>query len=136
MKKIRLFRTLDELAANTHSSKSCPHVSYNRVSLEDVKNEIINDLIDSAIASENARMVKPVLIRYADTVSHSIPVMFRVRGYIETRIRHNQGYDHHGLHRHWLEVAADSGGWFVLSDEDMVRLYEALEEGGHLEGLM
>jgi hypothetical protein len=80
-------------------------------------------------------MVKPVLIRYADTVSRCIPVMFKVRGHIETRIRHNEGYDQHGLHRHWVEVASDSGGWFVLGDEDMVRLYEALLDGGYLSEL-
>lgn len=96
---------------------------------------VVEDLIKKAIASENARIVKPILIRYANTISDRIPVMFRVRGHVETRLRHNHAFDHHGLHRHWIEVAADYSGWYTLSDEDMVRLYEKFLEGGYLEPL-
>ena len=94
---------------------------------------VVGDLIKKAIASENARIVKPILIRYADTISDRIPVMFRVRGHHKTRLRHNQAYDHHGLHRHWIEVTAVYSGWYTLSDEGMVRLYEKLLEGGYFE---
>lgn len=96
---------------------------------------IINQLINQELARRNAILVKPILIRYTDTTGR-IPVTFKVRGHKEPRIRHNHAHDHHGSHQHWLEVATDTGCWFDLSDEDMVRLYEALLEGGFLANII
>lgn len=137
MKQIKLLRSAKDLAAkwvaSHHPDQYDPEIPIYVDAFESV---VINNLIDQELARQNAIMVKPVLIRYADTVSGRIPVMFRVRGHLETKIRHNHALDHHGLHRHWLEVASDSGCWFCLSDEDTVRLYEALLGGGCLSSIL
>lgn len=133
MKQITLLRSAKDLAikwVESHNpDKFDPEFSAYVEAFEPV---IVNSLIEQELARQNAILVKPILIRYADTVSGRIPVTFRVRGHLETKIRHNHALDHHGLHRHWLEVAADSGCWFCLGDEDMVLLYEKLLEGGFL----
>lgn len=136
MKQIKLLRSAKDLTIkwveSHHPDQFDPEFPAYVEAFEPV---VITNLIDQELARQNATMVKPVLIRYADTVSDRIPVVFKVRGHTETRIRHNHALDHHGLHRHWLEVASDSGCWFCLGDEDMVRLFEALLDGGYLSGL-
>ena len=133
MKQIKLLRSTKDLTAkwvaSRHPDQFDPEFPAYVEAFEPV---VINNLIEQELARQNAIMVKPVLIRYADTISDRIPVMFRVRGHVETRIRHNQAIDHHGLHRHWLEVATDYSGWYCLGDKDMVRLYEALLGEGYL----
>ena len=133
MKQIKLLRSSKDLAAkwvaSHHPDKYDPEIPIYVDAFESV---VINNLIDQELARQNAILVKPILIRYADTVSGRIPVTFRVRGHLETKIRHNHALDHHGLHRHWLEVASDSSCWFCLGDEDMVLLYEKLLDGGFL----
>lgn len=136
MKQIKLLRSAKDLAtkwvASHHPDKYDSEIPIYVDAFEPV---VINNLIDKELARQNAIRVKPILIRYADTVSDRIPVTFRVRGHLETRIRHNHAIDHHGLKRHWVDVATDRGNWYTLSDADMVRLYEELLKGGYLESL-
>lgn len=136
MKKANLLRSLEDLTAKWvalhHPDQFDPHIP---AYLEAFGPVIVDSLIAQEVARQNAIMVKPILIRYADTVSGRIPVTFRVRGYLVTKIRHNHAIDHHGLQRHWVEVAADYGGWYTLSDAEMVRLYEKFLEGGYLDSL-
>lgn len=135
MKQIKLLRSLEDLTEEWVVQR-CPKEDENyNIYVAAAGQILVDDLIKKAIASENARIVKPILIRYADTISGRIPVVFRVRGHVETRLRHNHAFDHHGLRRHWVEVAADYGGWYTLSDEEMVQLYEKLLEGGYLDSL-
>ena len=137
MKQIKLLRSIKDLTvkwvASHHPDQLDPFFP---AYVEAFEPAIINKLIHQELARQNAFLVKPVLIRYADTVSDRIPVTFQVRGHLETKIRHNHALDHHGLHRHWLEVASDTGRWFHLGDEDMVRLYETLLAGGYLAGII
>lgn len=136
MKKIRLLRSVKDLTAkwvaSHHPDKYNPETPIYVDAFEPV---VIHNLVAQELARQNARLVKPILIQYADTVSSSIPIPFRVRGHLETKIRHSHAIDHHGLHRHWVEVAADRGNWYTLSDEDMVRLYELLLDSGYLSVL-
>lgn len=136
MKPINLLRSAKDLTvkwvASHHPDQFDPEFPAYVEAFEPV---VINKLIEQELARQNAVLVKPILIRYADTVSKHIPVVFKVRGHTETRIRHNHGLDHHGLHRHWLEVASESGCWYGLGEEDMVRLYEALLRGGYLSSI-
>ena len=137
MKQIKLLRSAKDLTIkwveSHHPDQFDPEFPAYVEAFEPV---VVNNLIEQEVARQNAIQVKPVLIRYADTVSGHIPVVFKVRGQLETKIRHNHALDHHGLHRHWLEVASDSGCWFCLGDEDMVRLYEALLGGGYLSSIL
>ena len=137
MKQIKLLRSAKDLTIkwveSHHPDQFDPEFPAYVEAFEPV---VVNNLIEQEVARQNAIQVKPVLIQYADTVSGHIPVVFKVRGHLETKIRHNHALDHHGLHRHWLEVASDSGCWFCLGDEDMVRLYEALLGGGYLSSIL
>lgn len=137
MKQIKLLRSAKDLTIkwveSHHPDQFDPEFPAYVEAFEPV---VVNNLIEQEVARQNAIQVKPVPIRYADTVSGHIPVVFKVRGHLETKIRHNHALDHHGLHRHWLEVASDSGCWFCLGDEDMVRLYEALLGGGYLSSIL
>jgi len=136
MKKINLLRSAKDLTAkwvaSHHPDQFDPEFPAYVEAFESV---IVDNLIEQELARQNAILVRPILIRYAE-VSECIPVPFWIRGHRETRIRHCHGLDHHGLHRHWLEVAANNGGWYSLSDEEMVYLYEALLKGGYLGGIL
>jgi len=126
MKKVPLLRSLRDLAAvkaEQLCSKDKPHFEQ---LLDVYEKVVVDDLVNDAILSENAHLVAPMLAAFAKHQS-DIPIPFVVNEKLVTQIRVS-GY--------WLDVAPkDSDDWCHLYNKDLVRLYEALDEAGHLDNL-
>lgn len=123
MKKVTLLRSLRDLAsskAEKFCSEDRPHFG----ELLDVYEKIVvDDLVHSAIISENANLVEPVLLAFANEQS-DLPIPFEKDGHQITKIRVS-GY--------WLDVSSGDDKWQHLYGEDLVRLYEALDAAGYLD---
>lgn len=126
MGKVTLLRSLRDLASSK-AEKLCPKDKPHFKQFLDVYEKIVvDDLVNEAILSENARLVAPVLISFVKHQS-DLPIPFFVNETHVTQIREEV---------YWLEYAAkDSEEWHHLHNEDVVRLYEALDEAGCLDNL-
>ena len=87
----------------------------------------VDDLVEKAIEEENTRMVETVLrsIFKAEDAS-PIPVPFEINGEVYTQIKKD---------RYSFEVTSDGENWRYLTDENEIRLYEALETAGCLDSI-
>lgn len=126
MEKVTLLRSLRDLASSK-AEKLCPKDKPHFGQLLDVYEKVVvDDLVNTAILSENVHLAEPVLTAFAKLHS-DIPIPFVVNEKLVTRIRVS-GY--------WIDVAPkDSDDWRHLYDKDLIRLYEALDEAGHLDNL-
>ena len=125
MKNITLLRSVKDLAASKADQLCSQDKPYYTKLLDVMETKVVDDLIESAIEAENARRVKPVLCSYIENHSE-VPIPFEIDGKTVSRIR-NADY--------WLEVSFGDADWRHLSDKNMIRLYESLDEAGCLNEL-
>lgn len=127
MKKVTIMRSLKDLAAKRAEALCEKSKPYYQTFVAGMEKKIVDDLIDDAIKRENAELVRPVIRAFVkrDEIT-PIPVPFEKGGIIYTQIKKDD---------YWYEVSSDGEKWRDLSDEDLVRLYEALDEAGCIENI-
>lgn len=125
MKKPTLLRSLRDLATERASALCSPEKTY-FTSLVDVYEEkILDEIIQDILDKENEYKVRPVLKDYCE-IDREIPFPFTVKGKTVNLIRRSPEY------KCSFEASLDAENWHYLSDNDCVRLFEALDSAGLL----
>ena len=129
MKKIKMLRSLRDLAAYKAKELCSEDKPYYKQFLEVYEKKIVDDLIKEAIDTENILHVQPIIQQYAE-MNTDIPFPFEVDGKPVNQIRvTGESYYKH------CEVSFDGEQWHYLNNDEKLRLYDALEEAGCLDNL-
>lgn len=127
MKKVTLIKSLKDLAAKKAEELCDKNRPYYLTFVEGMEKKIVDELIEQAIEDENARMVGPILRSVINTEDVSpIPVPFEIDGEVYTQIKKC---------RCSFDVSPDGERWRYLTNENEIRLYEALEAAGCLDNI-
>lgn len=129
MKQITLLRSLRDLAALKAKELCAEDKPYYKQFLDVYEKMLLDDIVKRAIDRENLLRVSPVIKQYA-TNKTDIPIPFEVNGRMVNQIRVNGGPPYM-----LCEVSFDGEHWRYLIDNDILRLYEALEAAGCLDNL-
>lgn len=129
MKKITLIRSLRDLAAFKAKNLCSEEKSYYKQFLDVYEKKLLDDLVKNAIDRENMFRVSPVIKQYTEN-NTDIPIPFEVDGRIVNQIRVSgePPYIH-------CEASLNGEHWRYMDDNDILRLYNALEEAGCLDNL-
>lgn len=121
--KNTLLNSLRDLAASKADQFCSQDKPYYTQFLDVMETKVVDDLIESAIEAENACRIRPALRSFIENHSE-VPIPFEIEGKTVSRIR-NADY--------WLEVSFGDADRRHLSDKNMIRLYESLDEAGFLD---
>ncbi|MBQ6953197.1 MAG: hypothetical protein IJP81_04740 [Bacteroidales bacterium] len=122
-------RSLRDLAAFKAKNLCSEEKSYYKQFIDVYEKKLLDDLVKNAIDRENMFRVSPVIKQYTEN-NTDIPIPFEVDGRIVNQIRVSgePPYIH-------CEASFNGEHWRYMDDNDILRLYNALEEAGCLDNI-
>ena len=127
MKKVTLIQSLKDLAAKRADALCDKSKPYYQTFVDGMEKKIVDDLIEDAIKQENVELVRPIISAYVKEGNITpIPVPFEIDGKVYTQIKKD---------RCSFDVSHDGEHWQYLTNENKIRLYEALEAAGCLDNI-
>lgn len=125
MKKIKLLRSLRDLAAHEAKGLCSEDKAYYKQFVDAYEKKVVDDLINNAIRQANAGLVGPTIQAFVQN-NKDIPIPFEVDGQLVNQIRFCEDYPTS------IEASFEGEKWHYLNNDDKVRLFEALDNAGLL----
>ena len=125
MKKIKLLRSLRDLAAHKAKDFCSEDKAYYKQFVDAYEKKVVDDRINDEIRMVNAGLVEPAIQTFVNN-NKDIPIPFEVDDQLVNQIRFCEDYPSR------IEASFEGKKWHYPGLDDRIRLFEALDNAGLL----